>query len=134
MSADRAAPAVLLVDDSSVVRAVLAEVARAVGLRPVEADSAEAAMRLLDDGLLVDLVVLDVQLGGVDGVRAARELRRTHAELPVLVTSALDERDLRSIVGDAEVAVVPKSDLDGTVLLAHLGGGAGTTPGRGRTP
>lgn len=59
---------ILLVEDETPVRAFAARALRLSGLSVIEADSAEEALRLLDDPRLqVDVFVTDVVMPGLDG-------------------------------------------------------------------
>jgi two-component system, cell cycle sensor histidine kinase and response regulator CckA len=80
--------AILLVEDEIGVRSFTRTVLRRYGYRVVEADSSEAALAHAagsDD--LVDLLLTDVMLSGMDGGQLARLLRRERPELPVLFMS-----------------------------------------------
>ena len=138
MPPPRDPPSVLVVDDSDRFRSAVRELIAASGLRlAADVGSAEDALFLLDAGLEVDLVLLDVQLPGLSGPQAAERLAREHPALPVLLTSALDPRDLGPLIRpDGTTTFVPKSSLDGTVLWQAMttGGGAGTPTTENRSP
>ena len=90
---------ILLVDDDAGFRGGLAETLADLGHEAVEADSGEAALRLLaavpdDDhngaGAL-GAVLLDLRMRGMDGLETLRRLRAEHPacrELPVIVLTA----------------------------------------------
>ena len=71
-------PRILIVDDEKSIRRTLAEFLRADGYEVVEAEEADAALLLLDEGA-VDVVVTDIILPRVTGVEL---LRRIHARAP----------------------------------------------------
>jgi two-component system, NarL family, invasion response regulator UvrY len=108
----RAAPVdVLTVDDSpeflSAVRELIAETAgfRAVG----EAASAEeglAAASRLDP----DLVLLDVRLGGMDGIQAARRLHEASPHVVILLISVEDLTDVPAAARDCGAAAFVRKD------------------------
>jgi CheY-like chemotaxis protein len=82
--ADRGAT-VLLVDDEAAVRGPTAERLRELGHRVLEAADGPAALRLLGDGVRVDLLVTDVGLpGGMNGRQLAEAARERIPGLPVL--------------------------------------------------
>jgi two-component system cell cycle sensor histidine kinase/response regulator CckA len=70
---------VLLVEDEAPVRAFASRALRMRGYTVLEADSAEAALAMLEDAsLAVDVFVTDVVMPGLDGpswVRKARDMR-----------------------------------------------------------
>ena len=86
---------ILIVEDEPAILELVAASLRRVGHRPVLAESAEQAQRLVDDAL-PDLVILDWMLPGMSGIEYARRLRaeaRTR-ELPIiLLTARSEERD-----------------------------------------
>lgn len=81
---------VLLVEDNAAVRMTAALQLRALGCAVLEADSGEAALRLLDDPQtpVIDLLFSDVIMGeGLDGFALAKEARARSPGLRVLLTS-----------------------------------------------
>jgi len=80
---------VLLVDDSAVVRAVLSHIiASEPGFEVVgEAATADRALDLLP-ALLVDIVLLDVEMPGTDGLTALPEIMRQGRGARVLIVSS----------------------------------------------
>ncbi|MEZ4287900.1 MAG: response regulator [Polyangiales bacterium] len=82
----------LVVDDSSSVRAATQNELEKVGYKVVSVDSGEAAlMRAMDEDF--DLIVSDVQMGAITGIQLCRILRSDPGSrtLPiVLLTSATD--------------------------------------------
>jgi len=83
---------VLVVDDDDAIRAAERQLLRENGFRVVEArDGAEAMWFIQHDPPAV--VILDVQMPGVDGPSFARELRMGLRHVPlVVVTAAVDPR------------------------------------------
>ena len=81
---------VLLVEDESLVREMLAECLADAGLRVAEAPNAEAALEAVgaagEAGLPPRVLVTDVDLGrGMDGLALAAEARRRWPDLGVVV-------------------------------------------------
>ena len=71
------APRVLIADDDATTRLVLSESLREAGFEVVETrDGEEALDRLANE--LIDVVLLDVVMPGIDGYRACRTIRQTH--------------------------------------------------------
>ena len=83
---------VLVVDDDDDIRAAERQLLKDNGYRVVEArDGAEALWFMQHDP--PSLVVLDVQMPGVDGPSFARELRMGLRHVPlVILTAAVDPR------------------------------------------
>ena len=104
---------VLLVEEHNEVRTALRDGLRRVLAAPSlrEARSTEEALRLAGEAKL-DLALINVELPGRNGIEAARELRRLHHELPMVLMSVHDSEILRlaAIQAGAD-AFVPKRDL-----------------------
>ena len=87
-----AAPAgrVLIVDDDPAVRSAHGRFVRALGYDvETAADGIEALTKL---ALGIDLVLLDIQMPGMDGFEVARRIRTTpqHALLPIVMVTGMD--------------------------------------------
>jgi two-component system chemotaxis response regulator CheB len=84
---------VLLVDDSSVTRRVIgAALSEHPEIEVVASlPNGELALARLPD-VQPDVVILDVEMPGMDGVETLLKLRQAHPSLPVIMFSALTER------------------------------------------
>ncbi|MDU8912646.1 ATP-binding protein [Aestuariicoccus sp. MJ-SS9] len=83
---------VLLVEDEAPVRAFAARALRLRGYTVIEAESAEEALSLLDDGTLeVDVFVTDVVMPGMDGPTWVREALVKRPEVRVVFMSGYAE-------------------------------------------
>ncbi len=76
--------AILLVEDEALVRELAAEALSDLGYRILEAGDAGAAMRILQDGTAVDLLLTDVGLPGMNGRQLAAAARERRPGLKVL--------------------------------------------------
>jgi len=83
---------VLIVDDDAVTRAKLAGYAEAAGHRVTEAEDGEKMRRVLASDP-ADLILLDINLPGEDGLDLTRELRSRSNVGIILVTGRTDEVD-----------------------------------------
>jgi len=85
---------VLIVDDHAILRAGVREMlSEEPDLEVIaEAGSAEEALQQLQDGLKVDVVLLDITLPGQSGIDLLKQLRRDSPELAILVLSMHPER------------------------------------------
>ena len=83
---------VLLVEDEAPVRAFATRALRLKGYTVLEAESAEEALRLLEDGELnVDAFVTDVVMPGMDGPTWVRKAMETRPEVRVIFMSGYTE-------------------------------------------
>jgi DNA-binding response OmpR family regulator len=87
----------LVVDDEPAIVTVVRDRLEREGFSVRAVASGEEALAHVDDEL-VDLVVLDVMLPGIDGFEVLRRLRGSERPVPVIVLTARDE-DVDKIVG-----------------------------------
>ncbi len=84
---------VLIVDDSSVVRKVLAEILSADPALEVVGSAANGRLALDAVARLnPDIVTLDVEMPEMDGIETVKRLRKTHSKLPIIMFSAFTDR------------------------------------------
>ncbi|UCG42446.1 MAG: sigma-54-dependent Fis family transcriptional regulator, partial [candidate division WOR-3 bacterium] len=77
---------VLVVDDDEKIRLALSDILREQDYEVVEAsDGTEALERLRSDN--ISMMLLDYQLPDFDGLKVLAEVRKTHADLPVVMVS-----------------------------------------------
>lgn len=78
----------LVVEDELLIRMLIADVLRDAGYEVIEAVSGDEALDILKAGVVVDLVLSDVQmLGSTDGLALLGFVRKNLAALPVILTS-----------------------------------------------
>jgi CheY-like chemotaxis protein len=111
---------VLLVDDEPLVRAATADMLAELGYGVVEAESAEAALALLDAGTEVAAIVTDHLMPGMSGSELAHLAAARQAPLPALIISGFAEtagmaRELPSLSKPF------RRDELGTALAALMG-------------
>ena len=114
---------VLVVDDHQGFRTSARELLETEGFEVVgeAADGASGidAVRVLHP----DIVLLDVQLPDIDGIRVSKEISAQNGSAIILI-SACDITDLRSALADSPaLGFIPKSELSGEALRALLGRG-----------
>ena len=76
---------VMLVDDEALVRAITAEGLEASGCAVLCFGSAAEALEALEAGEVVDLLVSDLSMPGMDGVVLIREAQRRRPRLPAIL-------------------------------------------------
>ena len=83
---------VLLVEDDREVSALTRELLASLGFSVTHVTGAEAALGALANSRHIDIVLSDIMMpGGVSGVQLAREIRRRHPHLPILLTTGYVE-------------------------------------------
>ena len=87
-------PQALVVDDDQVMRLLESETLSQFGFDVTEAADGEAALELLA-GPAPDLVLLDVEMPGIDGFEVCRRIRkrRDMSEVPIIMVTGLDDLD-----------------------------------------
>jgi CheY-like chemotaxis protein len=95
---------ILVVDDMAETRRLMRRVLERGGLRVIEANSGEAALRMAAHNRPA-LIVLDLRLPGISGFDVARKIRadpdRALAATPILACSASVQPDVRREALDA---------------------------------
>jgi len=101
---------VLLVEDDPEVSALTRELLTSLGFAVVHVASAEAALGALANARDIDVVLTDIMMpGGVNGLQLAREIRRRHPGLPILVTTGYVEAAAGMEEGEFELLLKPYS-------------------------
>jgi two-component system chemotaxis response regulator CheB len=84
---------ILIVDDSAVVRTLLRTVVSSDSRLEVAGTASDGASALLAlDSLQPDLVLLDVEMPGMDGLSTLKQMRTGRRLIPVIMCSALTQR------------------------------------------
>ena len=112
---------VLIVDDQLPFRAVARTVIGLTGGFEVtaEAETGEDAVTLAAEHG-PDLVLMDINLPGINGIEAARRIRAEHTAVDVILLSTYSEADLPADAREVgALAYVHKEDF-GPVLLREL--------------
>ena len=79
---------VLVVEDETSIREMIALNLRMNGMEAVEADSAERALELLRTQAPCDAALLDVMLPGMNGFSLCENIRRTDSAIGIIIVSA----------------------------------------------
>ncbi|MGH2928955.1 MAG: ANTAR domain-containing response regulator [Solirubrobacteraceae bacterium] len=103
VTAQEAPTRVVIAEDEAIIRLDLKEILESAGYSVVgETGRGDEAVSLVDLHE-PDLVILDLKMPGMDGVRAAREIAARH-RAAVVVLTAFSQRDLIEDARDAGVA------------------------------
>lgn len=89
---------VLIVDDNQTNCQILKLHFESWGMKPVIADSGQAALSLLETEGAFHIAVLDYQMPGMDGVQLARKIRRMgrYEKLPLILLSSSGDHEQHS--------------------------------------
>lgn len=83
---------VLVVDDDEAVRTFASMALEELGYRTIRAADAAEALRLLDDGARIDMLLTDVLMPGLSGVDLARRMGERGVCVPVVFMSGYEHR------------------------------------------
>jgi DNA-binding NtrC family response regulator len=83
---------VLVVEDEIRIRNMLNQALKEMGFHATLASSAEAAAKLLDQQSF-DIMILDLNLPGVDGLEFLSSVRKRHADLQVIILTGFGDLD-----------------------------------------
>lgn len=116
---------ILVVEDNPDVRKVVTSMLADLGYQVIEAMNAEAAIKLLEQRIQIDLLFTDVVMpGGVTGIELARKTRELRPGLKVLLTSGFATpllKDRQPSTGFEHVLTKPYRRIDlATKLRAVL--------------
>ena len=112
---------ILLVEDNEVNRRLAGFLLRSQGYQVREATSAQEAFEILKTEQF-DLIVMDIQLPGMDGLEATTKLRAepATAEIPVIAVTSYamaGDRDKALAAGCSGYVTKP---IDKTIFLAEI--------------
>ena len=87
------AKTVLIIDDSSSLRALVKLALTRAGYAVIEASDGKDALAQLDKAAKVHMIVSDVNMPGMDGITFVREAKRhpRHKFIPVIMLTTEDE-------------------------------------------
>ena len=107
---------VLIVDDSKLARIVMGKALAALApqWRKLEASNADEALALLD-GQAVDVIVLDFNMPGQNGLELAEELRARFSAMPIALATANVQDEIVARARAADVAFVAKPITEETL-------------------
>ena len=89
-----ARPRILLIEDDVLIRSVIAEELRELGVTVIEAGTTAEANAYFECGNSPDLIFSDVRMPGpVNGIDFANHIRRRYPALPIILTSGFSGVD-----------------------------------------
>ena len=120
---------ILVVDDHPLYRSGVVYTLQNTGMdvNVIECAVLDTALQRIDEGLQVDLMVLDLQMPGYQGIDSVRAMRARRPEVPVLVLSGNeDPAVVRECIDQGACGFLPKSapsdEFHAALSLALSGG------------
>ncbi len=112
---------VLIVDDQALFRRAASTVVKlTAGFEVVgEADSGEAAIEQVEK-LHPGLVLMDINMGGINGIEATRRITAIHPEVAVVLLSTYQAEDLPADAPSSGMAAYVNKEEFGPVVLQAL--------------
>lgn len=100
---------IMLVEDEDAVRVFACRALRNKGYTVIEARTGEQAQELLAESPAIDLLITDMVMPGIDGATLARQVKRDHPELQVILISGYSEEAARGEIAEsADFHFLPK--------------------------
>ena len=91
---------ILIVDDEVSIRRAVHNTLQGMGFQVEDASSGEAALRLVLEAQF-DVVLLDINMPGMGGIKACREMRRSLPRLGILMLTVRDSEEDKVAALDA---------------------------------
>lgn len=121
-SGDKAAPAVLVVDDDPDLADVLSRFLSRQGMKTFIASNGPQCLEIVQCASSIDVIVLDIMMPGMDGLQVCAALKEIESAqaIPVILFTARDDIETRLAgveLGVSEFIVKPAS---GCELVARI--------------
>ena len=113
---------ILIVDDSEVDRLLMdGLLKRSIGFEVIWAENGRQAIERLKDWN-IDLVITDLQMPEVDGLELVRVVRKSHPQVPIVLTTGKGSEEIAAqALNEGAAGYVPKSHLS-TMLVPTVRG------------
>ncbi len=79
---------ILVVDDNKDVLAYMSEILGGYDAKIITAESGDEAIEICNWAEKIDLILMDIQMPGMDGYTAIREIMKLHPDIPVVAQTA----------------------------------------------
>jgi CheY-like chemotaxis protein len=90
---------VLLVDDTAIIRMMIAEFLERSGHTVIQLDNALDAVELLKTDEVFDIIVSDIEMPNLNGIDFGKIVKRDHANIPIIFISGRTLSDIFDIYG-----------------------------------
>ncbi len=114
---------ILLVDDEESIHLLYSDELEEEGYKVYSAYSGEEALEKLGGLINVDLVILDINMPGMNGLETLRQIKELNPALPVILCSAYEEfkQDISSWASDEYLVKSANLDNLKAAVKRHLG-------------
>jgi len=102
---------ILIVDDEDDIRCLYETELESEGFRAHSVGSGEEALTFMDGNNNIDLIILDIKMGQMDGLQVLEQLRSKIANVPVILNSAYSTYKNNFTSWLADAYLVKTSDL-----------------------
>ncbi len=111
---------IMIVEDDSRVRKMIRRIIEDLATSIHECSDGEEAVEAYTR-IGPDVVLMDLMMGGLDGLAATKAIRRSHPEARIIIVTSYDEQDLRESARDAGASeyVIKENLLELRRLLTH---------------
>ena len=114
----------LVVDDDPMVREILTQQLQAVGFQTVAASDGLDALSKIDAGLIVEVLVTDYSMPGMNGVALIEEVRRRKPRLPAVLLTGFADSAMRAKFeeenAEASITALLRKPVDEHELAGRL--------------
>lgn len=86
---------ILVVDDEPALRTLASEILSSAGFKTFEADSAQAALKVLES-FKVDLILSDVIMPNIDGYELARAVQEQYPDIKIILASGFTNTNINN--------------------------------------
>jgi CheY-like chemotaxis protein len=113
---------ILIVDDQELILRIIQAATKTLSLRTSLARSGEEALKVLEESGIPDLILLDYQMPGKDGVETLREIRKIPGgeKVPVIMLTARDQTTIRESLSDLGVSMFMTKPFSPALLSKHI--------------
>jgi CheY-like chemotaxis protein len=111
---------ILNVDDNDLNQLVISKILEKAGFKTVSAFNGAMAVKLLNEGLTPDSILMDLQMPVMNGIEASEEIRKIKPSIPIIINSGLvstEEKIKLSQIGIYDYLEKPYTQQD---ILAKL--------------
>lgn len=110
---------VLVVDDDEVNLLITATMLTQMGLTAVKASTGEQALEEVENRHF-DLVLMDLEMPGIDGTKTTREIRKKGYNMPIMAMSAYNSVNGHSRAHQAGIRVFIRKPIDSDKITEVL--------------